>query len=103
MLSSTLLMASSALLAHASPLDLSLPPLIPDIEGVTVPLYNIVPPLPVLQAPLPPVDSPSFTGSEIKPNKIGYFWTGAGDKKYKGKISLGCFKYISEIVEDQLF
>lgn len=87
MRSSTLLMASGALLAQGSPLGLSLPPLIPDIEGVTVPLYNIVPPLPVLQAPLPPVDSPPFTGSEIKPKKIGYFWTGAGDKMHKGKTS----------------
>lgn len=88
MISFALLIASGAFLAHASPLDLSLPPLIPDIEGVTVPLYNIVPPLPILQAPLPPVDSPPFTGSEIKPNKIGYFWTGAGDKMHKGKINL---------------
>lgn len=87
MRSSTLLMASSALLANASPLDISLPPLIPHIEGVTVPLHNIVPSLPVLQAPLPAVDSPPFVGSDIKPKKIGYFWTGAGDKKYKGKVS----------------
>lgn len=63
--------------------QLSLPPLIPAIPGVTEPLYDVVPPLPILQVPLPPKESPPFTGSNIRPKKIGYFWTGPGDKGYK--------------------
>ncbi|PLB53819.1 hypothetical protein P170DRAFT_469308 [Aspergillus steynii IBT 23096] len=62
---------------------LSLPPLIPSIPGVTEPLNDLSPPLPILQIPTPAVDSPPFTASEIKPKKIGYFWTGSGDKKHK--------------------
>lgn len=62
---------------------LSLPPLIPSIPGVTEPLVSIVPPLPILQAPLPPLDSPHFEVQDIKPKKIGYFWTGAGDNHHK--------------------
>ncbi|KAK7421190.1 hypothetical protein QQX98_002320 [Neonectria punicea] len=62
---------------------LSLPPLIPSIPGVTVPLAENAPPLPVLQVPTPPLDSPPFEVSNIKPKKIGYFWTGAGDNKHK--------------------
>ncbi|KAH7020869.1 uncharacterized protein B0I36DRAFT_393091 [Microdochium trichocladiopsis] len=64
-------------------LGISLPPLIPSIPGVTEPLYDIVPPLPIIQVPLPPLDSPPFTASDLKPKKIGYFWTGAGDKRHK--------------------
>ncbi|KAI9802095.1 MAG: hypothetical protein M1833_002016 [Piccolia ochrophora] len=63
--------------------SLSLPPLIPLIPGVTEPLTNNTPPLPILQIPSPPLSSPPFEGSDIKPKKIGYFWTGAGDKKHK--------------------
>lgn len=63
--------------------DLSLPPLIPSIPGVTEPLTSNAPPLPVLQLPTPPLDSPPFTPSNIKPKKIGYFWTGSGDKWHK--------------------
>jgi len=67
-----------------SPLDLSiLGGLIPAIPGVTEPLNGIIPPLPVLQAPLPPLESDPFTPSNIKPKKIGYFWTGAGDNQHK--------------------
>ncbi|PLN79943.1 hypothetical protein BDW42DRAFT_201407 [Aspergillus taichungensis] len=62
---------------------LSLPPLIPSIPGVTEVLNNVVPPLPILQVPTPAEDSPPFTPSDIKPKKIGYFWTGAGDKRHK--------------------
>lgn len=63
---------------------LSLPPLIPSIPGVTEPLTTNAPPLPILQVPTPPLESPPFTPSDIKPKKIGYFWTGAGDKFHKG-------------------
>ena len=77
-------------LAHLVPLAalgqcLSLPPLIPSIPGVTEPLNNLAPPLPILQIPTPALDSPPFTASDIKPKKIGYFWTGAGDKQHKGE------------------
>jgi selenium-binding protein 1 len=65
-------------------LGISLPPLIPAIPGVTEPLNQLAPPLPILQVPTPPLDSPPFTASNIKPKKIGYFWTGAGDKQHKG-------------------
>ncbi|RMZ81413.1 hypothetical protein DV738_g2196, partial [Chaetothyriales sp. CBS 135597] len=62
---------------------LSLPPLIPSIPGVTEPLIEgISLPLPVLQLPTAPLLSPAFNGSDIKPKKIGYFWTGAGDKAH---------------------
>lgn len=64
---------------------LSLPPLIPTIPGVTEPLTTNAPPLPILQLPTPPLESPPFTPSEIKPKKIGYFWTGSADKFHKGK------------------
>jgi selenium-binding protein 1 len=61
-------------------------PSIPKIQGVTTPLiqplYDLLPALPILQAPLPPLDSPSFTPSDIKPKKIGYYWVGAGDKEH---------------------
>ncbi|KAH7375812.1 hypothetical protein B0T11DRAFT_293426 [Plectosphaerella cucumerina] len=79
--------------SHASPVkaeaavdekrQLSLPPLIPAIPGVTEPLNGVVPPLPILQVPLPPKESPPFTGANIRPKKIGYFWTGPGDKGFK--------------------
>ena len=64
---------------------LSLPPLIPAIPGVTEPLSNNNIPLPILQIPTPPLSSPPFTPSNLKPKKIGYFWTGAGDNKHAGK------------------
>lgn len=66
------------------PLDLSIPKgLIPSIPGVTEPLASNAPPLPVLQLPVPPVESEPFTPSDIRPKKIGYFWTGAGDNIHK--------------------
>ncbi|KAF2756739.1 hypothetical protein EJ05DRAFT_512360 [Pseudovirgaria hyperparasitica] len=61
---------------------LSLPPLIPSIPGVTEPLASNAPPLPILQIPTPPLPSPPFTGSNIRPKKIGYFWTAAGDNQH---------------------
>ncbi|KAM0711894.1 hypothetical protein Q7P35_001264 [Cladosporium inversicolor] len=67
---------------HPEP-QLSLPPLIPSIPGVTEPLTSNAPPLPILQVPTPPLESPPWEGSEIKPKKIGYFWTGAGDNQHK--------------------
>ncbi|KAF2187127.1 hypothetical protein K469DRAFT_686327 [Zopfia rhizophila CBS 207.26] len=63
---------------------LSLPPLIPSIPGVTEPLASNAPPLPILQVPTPPLDSPRHDiNTSIKPKKIGYFWTGAGDNQHK--------------------
>lgn len=66
-----------------SPLGISLPPLIPSIPGVTVPLVGLAPPLPILQIPTPALDSEPFEVSNIKPKKIGHFWTGAGDNHHK--------------------
>lgn len=63
-------------------IPVSLPPIIPVIPGVTEPLAKNAPPLPILQAPTPPLASPPFTASNIKPKKIGYFWTGAGDNQH---------------------
>ena len=78
---------TSPLLVHKEkrePLDLSIPKgLIPSIPGVTEPLASNAPPLPVLQLPLPPVESEPFTPSKLRPKKIGYFWTGAGDNIHK--------------------
>ena len=56
--------------------------IIPSIPGVTVPLASDAPPLPILQPPTPALPSPPFVGSDIKPKKIGYFWTGAGDNEH---------------------
>ena len=64
--------------------QISLPPLIPSVPGFADPLSSLTPPLPVLQVPTPPKDSPPFVGSNIKPKKIGYFWTGAGDNQHAG-------------------
>jgi hypothetical protein len=65
--------------------QISLPPLIPSIPGVTEPLASNAPPLPILQLPTPPLESPPFTGSDLTPKKIGYFWTGAGDNIHAGE------------------
>ncbi|PIA98129.1 hypothetical protein CB0940_06137 [Cercospora beticola] len=62
--------------------QISLPPLIPAIPGVTEPISENAPPRPILQLPTPPLPSPPWEGSNIKPKKIGYFWTGAGDNKH---------------------
>lgn len=75
--------AAMVRLASALP-QISLPPLIPSIPGVTTPLGAIVPPLPVLQVPTPPLDSPSHAvNTTLHPKKIGHFWAGAGDKNHK--------------------
>jgi len=81
-------LAALGALVMANPLpepQLSLPPLIPSIPGVTEPLASNAPPLPILQLPTPPLPSPPFTPSNIRPKKIGYFWTGAGDFIHAGK------------------
>ena len=62
--------------------QLSLPPLIPYIPGVTEPLSSNAPPLPILQRPTPPLPSPEHTVSNIRPKKIGFFWTAAGDNEH---------------------
>lgn len=66
--------------------QISLPgSLIPSIPGVTDPIVSgLSVPLPVLQLPTPPLSSPSFVGSNLKPKKIGYFWTAAGDNEHAG-------------------
>ena len=71
--------------AEPDPNPLSLPPLIPSVPGFTDPIGTLAPPLPVLQVPTPAKPSPPFTGSDIKPKKIGYFWTAAGDNDHAGK------------------
>jgi selenium-binding protein 1 len=48
-------------------------------------LTTNAPPLPILQVPTPPLESPPFTPSDIRPKKIGYFWTGSADKFHKGR------------------
>ena len=68
--------------------QISLPPLIPSVPGFADPLSSLTPPLPVLQVPTPPKDSPPFVGSNIKPKKIGYFWTGAGDNDHAGNQAI---------------
>lgn len=73
----------AAPVSKRAPLGISLPPLIPAIPGVTEPLVDLAPPLPILQVPTPPLDSLPFATKEIKPKKIGYIWTGAGDNHHK--------------------
>ncbi|KAK1765581.1 hypothetical protein QBC33DRAFT_571274 [Phialemonium atrogriseum] len=75
--------AGVAPVVKKAPFGISLPPLIPSIPGVTEPLASNAPPLPILQLPTPPLESPPFTASNIKPKKIGYFWTGSGDNIHK--------------------
>ncbi|KAI9671310.1 MAG: hypothetical protein M1831_004219 [Alyxoria varia] len=61
--------------------QLSLPG-IPTIPGVTEPLSSNAPPLPILQVPTPPLPDPGYTPSDIKPKKIGFFWTASGDNQH---------------------
>jgi hypothetical protein len=94
MLLQYLALAYGAALAVGSPVpdpdpQLSLPPLIPTIPGITDPIVSNAPPLPILQVPTPPLASGPFTGSNIRPKKIGYFWTGAGDNEHAGKKMRG--------------
>ncbi len=90
MLLQYLALAYGAALTVGSPVpdpepQISLPPLIPSVPGVTDPIVSNAPPLPILQVPTPPLASGLFTGSNITPKKIGYFWTGAGDNEHAGK------------------
>lgn len=89
MAATTIIFASLLAVALTSPVavpdpdpQVSLPPLIP--SGVDTPGVDL--PLPILQLPTPPLSSPPFQGSDIKPKKIGYFWTGAGDNNHAGKL-----------------
>ena len=78
---STLLTLASV--ASAFP-QYTLPPLIPRIPGVTVPLSKNAPPLPILQPPTPPLPSPKHkVNSKLRPKKLGFVWTGTGQKEYK--------------------
>lgn len=86
-----------------SPLGISLPPLIPSIPGVTVPLVDAAPPLPILQIPTPPLDSPPFEVTEIRPKKIGYFWTGAGDNHHKDFLATVSLDDVSGNITIYLF
>lgn len=78
------ILALAAALPNQSPTkrQISLPPLIPAIPGVTEPLSSNAPPLPILQAPTPPLPEVPYTPSNIKPKKVGYFWTGSGDNQH---------------------
>lgn len=71
---------TSARMRKRNPLGIELKPLIPSIPGVTEPLASNAPPLPVLQLPTPALPSPDFpVNNKLKPKKVGYIWTGAGD------------------------
>ena len=59
-----------------------LPPLIPQVPGVTELLVDVAPPLPILQIPTPALPNPGYIGSNIRPRKIGFFWTSAGDNQH---------------------
>lgn len=64
--------------------QLSLPgSLIPKLGNLTDPLATNAPPLPILQLPTPPIDAAPFKASNTKPKKLGYFWTGAEDRKHR--------------------
>ena len=71
--------------------------LIPSIPGVTDPLASNAPPLPVLQVPTPPLASPPFDGVNIKPKKIGYFWTGSGDNIHKDFLATYSLDDVSQL------
>lgn len=88
-----LALAAASPLADPAPVALSLPPLIPSVPGFADPISQLAPPLPVLQVPTPALPSPPFQGSDIKPKKIGYFWTGAGDNNHAGMSSKDLFTF----------
>lgn len=109
-LPSALALAYVAIIVSASPVpeadpdpipQISLPPLIPTIPGFTDPIGSLAPPLPVLQVPTPAKPSPPFTGSNLKPKKIGYFWTAAGDNDHAGTYACPSMLGTQLIVMDQ--
>ncbi|KAK6502707.1 hypothetical protein TWF506_003282 [Arthrobotrys conoides] len=70
---------------NPKPNPLSIPgSLIPSIPvpGVNEIINNLAPPIPILRLPTPPIKSPPFTPSNLKPKKVGYFWTGPGNIQY---------------------
>jgi hypothetical protein len=109
---STLILASLAVvgpLVGASPVpdpdpQISIPSaLLPNIPGL--PIQSLAPALPILQVPTPPEASPPFTASDLQPKKVGYFWTGAGDKVHKDFLAVysldddtfGEFIYLADV------
>lgn len=85
--------ATSIIFASLLAVALTSPVAVPDPNPqISLPSQPINPPEglklnpPILQLPTPPLASPPFQGSDIKPKKIGYFWTGAGDNQHAGKI-----------------
>lgn len=85
--------ATSIIFASLLAVALTSPVAVPDPNPqLSLPSQPINPPEglklnpPILQLPTPPLASPPFQGSDIKPKKIGYFWTGAGDNQHAGKI-----------------
>lgn len=89
-----LALVAASPLAEPDPVALSVPPLVPSVPGFTDPISQLAPPLPVLQAPTPALTSPPFQGSDIKPKKIGYFWTGAGDNNHAGMSSKDLLRFL---------
>jgi selenium-binding protein 1 len=80
---SKLSFGASAILAFAQLSSAySLPPLIPKIPGVTELLNKAAFPLPILQIPTPALPAPAYTPSNIRPKKIGYYWTASGDNQH---------------------
>ncbi|SMR54873.1 unnamed protein product [Zymoseptoria tritici ST99CH_3D1] len=59
----------------------SLPPLIPHTP-LDQTINDVAPPLPILQIPTPALPNPGYTPSDIKPKKLVFVWTGAGDNKH---------------------
>lgn len=61
----------------------SLPPLIPHtLPAVDQLINDVAVPLPVLQIPTPSLPNPGYIPSNIRPKKIIFVWTGAGDNKH---------------------
>ncbi|KAK6522433.1 hypothetical protein TWF281_002994 [Arthrobotrys megalospora] len=86
-LKAAFLLALHATFALTSPVPkpdpLSIPgSLIPPIPIVKELLPSLAPPLPILRVPTPPITSPQFVSSNLKPKKLGYFWTGPGNIAY---------------------
>ena len=105
-----LVISCIATIASASPFpeakpdpvaQISVPSLGPSVPGFDDPIGTLTPPLPVLQPPTPAAPSPPFEGSDLKPKKIGYFWTGAGDKDHAGLKTL--FVHHHAVIDEAAF